>query len=724
MDAVTRRKPADDPDDSSEAPNVKRRKVRRGTRSCWECKRRKMKCVFERPDDAICIGCHRRWSKCVSQEFPEEASAPSLDSNDRLRERLRCVEARLSHVLTQVGAPDAGILTPASPEYQPAVPLRDDTPGTSSAATIRLEKGKYDGLARTLWEALPSQDDTRRIAKASAHNSVPVHEILTTPYVMLDQDGLRPQRRLMEIPGPNAHPVLLARHMLYLASFLQHLHPSLHEEVSGLSEPPKLMKERLVELVSSLVTSSDRFVDCVEFLECVMIESQYQANCGLLRCSWMTARRAMVIAQGMGLPRPTGCLQYKTLTPDTKTDPHFLWFRIVFYDRQMCLLLGLPQGTLDRSMADEATLAGESPGGRLERLHCVIASRVLERNESSFGCWDYALTQALEQDLRSAAQGMPSRWWLMPHLRSEKNDPQELFWEMRRLSEQLCHYNLLNQLHLPYMLHRSIECQHEHSRIVCVNASREVLSRFIMLHRWNRGAFSCRTMDFTAVMAAITLLLAHLASRRSPEKGNFLNIQYPGDRAIIEQAQDNMEDLNRISRDPLNARSAALLRRLLAIDTQAAEGNPRSAHSVSVQAPDTDLAPVDESASGDKSVYIPYFGVVKAVVEAQSCDQDTTARATSPENSGGQQPAEGIRPVLNEGAMSHSVTPGLPASSLWPSSVNGITTFAPLFPEVFSAESLQIPDPEETSGFEETSWQDVDLTFLNDFLTGVGQGEE
>ncbi|KAK1142984.1 hypothetical protein N8T08_007225 [Aspergillus melleus] len=720
MNAVPRRKPADDPDDSSKAPGAKRRKVRRGTRSCWECKRRKMKCVFECPDDVICIGCHRRWSKCVSQEFPEEASRLSLDSNDRLRERLRRVEARLDHFLTHKGAPDDGIPTLASPESQQAVPVRDNAQGTSSAAAPRPERGQCDDLARTLWDSLPSQVDTRQIAKASSRHSVPFHEVLTTPSAMIDQDGFRSQRRLMEIPGPDAHPVLLARHMLHLSSLLQHLHPDLHKEIRDLSEPPDVMRERLVELVSSLVTSKGRFVDCLEFLECVMIESQYQANCGFLRRSWMIARRAMVIAQAMGLHRPGGCLQYKTLSPETKADPHFLWFRIVFYDRQMCLILGLPQGTLDKNMADEVILADESPGGRLERLHCVIASRILERNESNVGCWDYALTQALEQDLRRASRSLPSRWWLIPNLSSERNDPQALFWEMRRLSEQVCHYNLLNQLHLPYMLYHSIDGRHEHSSIVCVNASREILSRFIMLRRWNRVAFSCRTIDFTAVMAAITLLLAHLASHRCPENDNFLAVQYPGDRAIIEQAQDNMEDLDRINGDPLSAKSAALLRRLLAIEAQAADGNHWSAHSVSVQEPDTDVATGDESASGDRGVYIPYFGVIKAASEAQPCEQDTSARSTTLENTGAQQPAERKGPVLNVGAMSDSVAPGLPTSSLWPSSINGITTFAPLLSDVLFADSLQTYNPEVTGGFQEIPGQDVDLTFLNSFLTDVG----
>ena len=119
------------------------------------------------------------------------------------------------------------------------------------------------------------------------------------------------------------------------------------------------------------------------------------------------------------------------------------------------------------------------------------------------------------------------------------------------------------------MLRESVERKFEYSRITCVNSCREILSRFIMLRRWNQVAFSCRTIDFTALMAAMTLLSAHLDSHRSPMADNFLIAQYMGDRAMIEQAQDNMEELNRLNPDTLNSRSAQLLARLLAIEAKA-----------------------------------------------------------------------------------------------------------------------------------------------------------
>lgn len=96
--------------------NSKRRKVRKGTRSCWDCKRRKMKCSFEGSPSSteaeVCIGCKKRGSKCVSQEFdiPSELSTPLKRPNGQGRtkrqkdhERVSRVEALLEQLVKKNG---------------------------------------------------------------------------------------------------------------------------------------------------------------------------------------------------------------------------------------------------------------------------------------------------------------------------------------------------------------------------------------------------------------------------------------------------------------------------------------------------------------------------------------------------------------------------------------------------------------------------------------------
>lgn len=62
-----------------EAQNAttKQSKVRKGTHSCRECRRRKVKCIFLSSSDVQCAMCTRRGSKCTSQLDTFDADSTS-----------------------------------------------------------------------------------------------------------------------------------------------------------------------------------------------------------------------------------------------------------------------------------------------------------------------------------------------------------------------------------------------------------------------------------------------------------------------------------------------------------------------------------------------------------------------------------------------------------------------------------------------------------------------
>lgn len=85
----------------------KRRRIRKGTRSCWECKRRKIRCIFASSEDVTCLNCQRRHVPCVSQEVPEDLSLAKR-SNWHLAERIAKVEDLIQDILVSknVGCSD------------------------------------------------------------------------------------------------------------------------------------------------------------------------------------------------------------------------------------------------------------------------------------------------------------------------------------------------------------------------------------------------------------------------------------------------------------------------------------------------------------------------------------------------------------------------------------------------------------------------------------------
>ncbi|KAI0515187.1 hypothetical protein F5B22DRAFT_636729 [Xylaria bambusicola] len=579
-----------------------RRRVRKGTKSCWECKHRKIKCIFKLPTDETCMRCARRGAQCVGQEHPEVLTT-SLDRSLQMGDRVVRIETLVDQLLRERPAESTACRPSSTPNIDPindnqagnrplnpvaspasGVTGREPSPSVlpdvrahsfqvlaqdhgdspSRAPRVSLANGSgHAGLSQALRKYLPSREEIQMIAKASSSTSSMFYQMQTVPYSALDDTTSIDS--IFATPGPEAHPVLIARHMLYLATSLQHLHPEFHQDIRGLSKAPDEMRHSLVEIASDMVIARDELVDNIEGLGCVIMESWYHANDGKLQKALITVRRAITIAQVMGFHRK-GNARCTIVSPETSAYPDLMWFRMLAHERYLCLMLGVPQSTLDQSMASDVMLSGDTPMGRLDRIHCVIACRLLERNQTDPEEDDYALTQELDERLQIASSHMPSGWWLTPNLATGAHQPTALFWYMRQLFHQLFHHSLLVQLHLPYMLRPSGGGQqYAYSRLTCVNSSREILSRLIMFHSFNRIAFSCRTVDYFGLMAAIALLIAHIErsqcrlgshQRHGASSGmteGLLTHQRPCDRALVQQAQISMADANLLSADTTNA---------------------------------------------------------------------------------------------------------------------------------------------------------------------------
>ncbi|KUL89844.1 hypothetical protein ZTR_02902 [Talaromyces verruculosus] len=738
----------------------KRRKIRKGTRSCWECKKRKMRCVFADvgspsavvAEQPVCIGCQRRGTKCISQEFEQVESKdkpekPTLDRKGGRRtnrqDRVAKVEALLDQLITTVRQDRAPVIVEEAPETsETSITLNHGIPtpasiDSGSSRSLSLHKpsndhgpveneSKYEQLSHALHTALPSQEVIKMICNTCGSTATLFHEMLSIPYSSLERNGLAPPESLLDIPTANSHPVSIAKYMLSMAIFLQHLHPdSLRAANDKLMSKSSLrtLTERLAETAINHVTTNDEFNGgSIEGLECVMMESSYQANSGNLRRSWIANRRAMTVAQLMNLHRGDNRAQYKVLDPTkTKVHPQYMWFRIVFHDRHLCLMLGLTQGSLDRRMATGAAFENDTPTGRLERMHCILASRILERNESSPSSDDnFILTQNLDTELQKAARSLPSKWWLMPNLDRVADDPRALFWDMGRLFNQLYHYNLLSQLHLPYMLRAAPEWRHEYSRMTCANAARDVLLRFIMFRSFNRNDFCCRTVDFFALMAAITLLLAHLGNHRVPQASSPLAHQYPSDRAMIEQAQMNMEKISRVNGDVLSAQSTNLLSKLLYIESETIDGTT-SAESLSVQVPETEeLLQPEEANNGVVRMEIPYFGTIR-IARSGVLSRELHAPVIDMPDSKRSPEATVHASTYNDLAENGGF--GTMAEASY-SSVDSLPAQPSQYPSIVPDDLLhQGQGPGLTAGMDDWAFQGVDMALFDSLMKGVDDYE-
>lgn len=580
---------------------AERRKVRKGTRNCWECKRRKVRCIFT-ADHAVCNNCRRRGTACIGQELPDHA-APS-DSTNQVEARLERVEGLLAHLANDTG----NSFDPVPLEQTPPAPSKQHISAPSDRVT-----GKYDALCRELVAAWPSEHDLNVIASLPTGLSMPLYLRACSPYPIAPDKEPPSPREMLQLPPPGSHPVLVARSLMLLGTFLQSVVPSAFHKLGALGDSYREMMASAVDRAIRLVTTNDELIGFVEALQCILLEVMYQNHAGHLHRAWMAVRRATATAQLMGIHQSRNSPYLKFLEPATRAafDPDYICFRLIQMDRYLSLMLGLPQTPLEGRFVIPKDLSTFDPVARLERLQCEVSGRIAQRTSADIN--DISKTRETDKILQDAAAQMPPQWWLIPAFTNES----EIVSDTMRLMVQFTQHHLLARLHLPYLLHCSPDNNnvYDYSRITAVNASRELLSRYVVFRTVNPAHFYCRGCDFLAFVATTIMCLAHISFRShiggsgSGSVYNFLMHSRPTDRGMMERTSEIIESMAReSSSDAIAPKLTNIIRHLLDVEANAANGAIYCTSSSSGEGEGGEIA----GSLTDKAlhVHIPYFGTI------------------------------------------------------------------------------------------------------------------
>lgn len=310
----------------------------------------------------------------------------------------------------------------------------------------------------------------------------------------------------------------------------------------------------------------------MESLPCIILQGVFETNCGKLRQVWATYRQAITAAQLLGLHR-TPMPRLKRIEPDLQVEPEMIWFRIVYMDRYLSLLLGLPQGTMDHNFCPSFAMYDFTDLGTLERRITAIASRILRRNESASDATEFEATRDIDFELLRTSQSVAPSFWRPVNFHSLVIGEADTFLETLRLGAQVYYFGLLIHLHLPQMLPRSGSIEHDYSKRTCVNASRESLTRFVGPRNFNPVSSCSRPVDFFALLASLTLLLAHLDAQQQRKPAHFLAHQRLSDRATLDGVLEIMDLMSDTNGDIVTKKGSVLIRQLLEIKADAARGN-------------------------------------------------------------------------------------------------------------------------------------------------------
>ncbi|KAF1975164.1 hypothetical protein BU23DRAFT_597767 [Bimuria novae-zelandiae CBS 107.79] len=253
------------------SPTPRKRKLRKGTQSCWECKRRKTRCFYAAPAESTCLGCRSRNIKCISQEFEEDLLAAGPEAmTEPARKRTNASAARPVQRRGERTLKIAPVSWEALPLYGPS----------SETASVMLEP--YQETYFALAEVWPATCDLSLAYSAAFKNSYMLRGPFFSPYSKsCYQNELSPQE-VLQLPPTGSHPVLFARKLLLLSDLFQQVPSETCEDAAHLHG----MAMQILDRVAALVTTNDELISSVEGIECVALEIDGTAS-----------TRAAVIAQ-------------------------------------------------------------------------------------------------------------------------------------------------------------------------------------------------------------------------------------------------------------------------------------------------------------------------------------------------------------------------------------------------------------------------------------------
>jgi hypothetical protein len=659
---------------------LKRRKVRRGTSSCWECKHRKIRCDFDANSDTPCISCKRRGTRCVSQQFFEDTSISNEATYHRVEKHVDRVESMVNHLIQQPIAsmgsshPVSNTASTASLSSSSACINRLSThsDGSKRGPHINTSGKKRKLVPRMTQDSRANEPMNLMEFRMRRQNSnigprnpftlsQLVHSYLPPMRLIvkiLGGGGFRslpiqtlriPLRRFINQPStlqplqdsgsiqPTSPPILLAKKLLQLAICLQQIDPSSDEGQLRLDGPLRSVADQFFNAASGYVTSQDRLVISIDGLETLMLEGYYHVNVGEYKLAWLVFQRAMGIAQMLGLDTPQLQDHGNQSSPEQQNlSQSQMWFRLVYIHRFISMMLGLPTVKSNNDINDDEELATQEGLGQLERYHSTIMRKICCRNErlrqySGNGTFQdgggavdetqpshntngldmngsYQQTQEIDNQLQRAMKTMPVRWWTIP-TRGHTSSEIETKSDLARVIMQMHQYNLLACLHAPYIV-KNLSMRTSgtfpslattsatsatsgistvlrnsatststtpsvkgfaYNKFMALHASRESIHRFPIFANSDYIPSFPRGVNFKVLISGIIILLAHLDEHCLNGESS-LEHQRPQDLQLVDFAIEALEDLAKKRRDLMDDSSIQLLRKLMEIEEDSANG--------------------------------------------------------------------------------------------------------------------------------------------------------
>ncbi|KAL2832322.1 hypothetical protein BJY01DRAFT_253888 [Aspergillus pseudoustus] len=517
--------------------SLPRKRMRLGTRSCSECRRRKVRCIYP-PESDVCRQCEAHSTPCGKQGADPQRQGVNTGGNSTeiLTKRVQDLE-RLVGLLCRgrSGIPDRratmgpsvalGLLCPNSApdiqkdlitvgrEEEKEAPLSDgpllllmnralsieSAVQTPTSLDSRSGPGSH---AMDALRALALHNQDLYLIFELTEKYWPLWPILPPRFIQVipSQAGTLDKQTALNFVNSSFQssiPETMAKGALWLALCIQQLPSEFDFRPHTLPCHRSILLEAYMSGGEELLRSPHDTKGTTTFLECLMLQAKLYINMARPRKAWLTVRRAIDFALLQGIQRLRSSPVSDTLQS--------LWLEVWVFDRQLSLGLGLPNSVPD-SLAHLVRVPDGEFSSWMFHLIGDIAGRINDRN-LNIASADYGLTVGIEHELLGLWDRMPAQWD-MPN--TADTSLADVF--TKQIGK--FYYNLLmKNAHFPYMVQHKPNGagggdMYPHSRATAVEAARRMIEHYQGLRRSSQGALLiCDLMDFHVFTGAIVLVV-------------------------------------------------------------------------------------------------------------------------------------------------------------------------------------------------------------------------
>ena len=544
-----------------------RKKIRKGTHSCLECRRRKIRCVFIQ-NARICNECTSRGTACVDQQY-SSAKSNRVDKAKNVRERMAELEGVISQLLTKLDGKDgrdgrapAPLVNVGDSEMDAAEALKclrsELLPSTINQADVSATPSGALELPRS------SQNSESSYGSSHPMNNAPLLTLFDNAIIshraehsLLDVEKHQPLSeknarvlkalrvlvptptdltliiqtsqnswKLWEETFPEAFKVTLdGLQRGQIQSLLDFMYESLKSDNVAvntkiwlclalcLQQLPGKFDFSQTRLPAPAEALQDHYITSVETL--LASDEGFACTLDGLECLMLVAKFYVNI----GKPRKAWLIFRRAVSLGLLLRLHrhqgqgdqlarrrkATWLLIWQGDRYLSLLLGLPYAALESHMDAKLVTNGDFVGvvGQLFCWKISVITGHLIDRNQDREKLTLASTLILDEELEECRKLMPPEWW---DASPGPHMPLDAIYDM--LIVKFLYHNVRKLTHLPLMLKSPMDRRYDFSRVATLESAREMVKIYQIMRDGNRPVITvCNVVDFQVFTAAMVLIL-------------------------------------------------------------------------------------------------------------------------------------------------------------------------------------------------------------------------